>query len=483
MFRSALICLVLLASPAWAVELSPPRIGDQRGYTRVVLEVPPGAPFRLEPLGPALRVTLPRQSVRPEVRRVGTPELSGYVLEQKEEGAVVTLLTPQGVGKSWGFRKIGLAPAPGAKRERLVLDVSGAFVDPAPLPRLPPFSFVKASGRFFSVVLDAGHGGPDPGAMGLVIEKEVNLEVTRRVGSLLEAAGVEVTYTRQDDSTFSPDKRTDLSRRVALAQGKNLFVSIHANAAPRGKEDAWCGLEVYYFGPPSKPVYPVALPLEVLPQPVLAQTPPPPPPPAEATPPPADPPSPEPAPATSTTSTSPSADAMPPEATSLDPAPPDVAPAEPAPAEATPLPVIPEVAMGVFEPTPGAPTATGEGPDPQPLEPIEPAEPAPAVPSPLPSPASPLSLSQSRRVELSRELGTKLMGYLLSSTTASNRGLRTSDFFVNKHAPVPSVLVEMGYVTHPIEGMNLRNPLYLERIAYGIARGVLEYLEHDYPPQ
>ncbi|WP_147371719.1 N-acetylmuramoyl-L-alanine amidase family protein, partial [Calidithermus roseus] len=101
----------------------------------------------------------------------------------------------------------------------------------------------------------------------------------------------------------------------------------------------------------------------------------------------------------------------------------------------------------------------------------------------LPLPASPLSLSQSRRAELSRSLGIKLMGYLLSSTTASNRGLRTSDFFVNKHAPVPSVLVEMGYVTHPIEGLNLRNPRYLDRIAYGIARGVLEYLEHDYPTQ
>jgi len=409
MLRAAWVCFVLLLSPVWAVEIGPPRIGDHPGYTRVVLEIPPGAPFRLEPLGPALRVTLPGQSLRPEVRRVGTPELSGYVLEQKEEGAVVTLLTPQGVGRSWGFRKIGLAPAAGSKLERLVLDLSGAFVDPAPLPQLPPFSFVKASDRLFSVVLDAGHGGPDPGAVGLVIEKEVNLEVTLRVGSLLEAAGVEVTYTRQGDSAFSSDKRTDLSQRVALAQGKDLFVSIHANAAPRGKEDAWCGLEVYHFGPPSKPVYPVALPLEGLPQPALA----------------------------------PSADPL-------------------EPSDAAPLPV----AMGVFEPTPGAPTATGEGPD---------REPAPAAPSPF------LSMSHGRRVELSRSLGTKLMGYLLSSTTASNRGLRTSEFFVNKHAPVPSVLVEMGYVTHPIEGLNLRDPRYLNRIAYGIARGVLEYLEHDHP--
>ncbi|MER3442753.1 MAG: N-acetylmuramoyl-L-alanine amidase [Meiothermus sp.] len=425
-----------------------------------MLDVPLQATFRLEPLGPALRLTLPGQSVQPAVKQVGTPELSGYVLEQKGSDAVVTLLTPQGVGKSWGFRKIGLAPAAGQQGERLVLDISGAFVDPAPLPQLPPFSFVKASGRLFSVVLDPGHGGPDPGAIGLVTEKAVNLEVARRVGSLLRSAGIEVTYTREDDRAFSADKRTDLSKRVALAQGKHLFVSIHANAAPKGKEEVRCGLEVYYFGPSSKPVYPVALPLDRFPQPVLAQTPAPPP--ALPTPPGAAPAEPEPAEPAETV-------------------PADAVPAEPAEAqpEPEPLPVSPETAMGVFEPVPGPPTATGEGPDPQPLEP----EPEPAPTGPVLVPASPLSLSPSRRAELSRSLGTKLMGYLLSSTTASNRGLRTSDFFVTKYTPVPAVLVEMGYVTHPVEGLNLRNPVYLDRIAYGIARGVLEYLEHDYPVQ
>lgn len=473
MFRTALIGLIALASLAGAVQLNPPRIGDHPGYTRVVLDIPPQATFRLEPLGPALRLTLPGQSVRPAIKQVGTPELSGYVLEQKGSDAVVTLLTPQGVGRSWGFRKTGLAPAAGQQGERLVLDISGAFVDPAPLPQLPPFSFVKASGRLFSVVLDPGHGGPDPGAIGLVTEKAVNLEVARRVGSLLRAAGLEVTYTREDDRAFSADKRTDLSKRVALAQGKHLFVSIHANAAPKGKEEVWCGLEVYYFGPSSKPVYPVALPLDRFPQPVLAQTPPAPPAPPQA----------PPAPPVA-------APAEPEPVEPAETAPADAEPAEPAEAvepaepvgtqpEPEPLPVIPETAMGVFEPAPGPPTATGEGPNPQPLEP----EPEPAPTGPVLVPASPLSLSQGRRAELSRSLGTKLMGYLLSSTTASNRGLRTSDFFVTKYTPVPAVLVEMGYVTHPVEGLNLRNPVYLDRIAYGIARGVLEYLEHDYPVQ
>jgi len=61
--------------------------------------------------------------------------------------------------------------------------------------------------------------------------------------------------------------------------------------------------------------------------------------------------------------------------------------------------------------------------------------------------------------------------------------VRTADYFVNKFATVPSILVEIGYVTHPIEGLSLRNSDYRDRIAYGIARGVLEYLENDYPTE
>jgi N-acetylmuramoyl-L-alanine amidase len=118
------------------------------------------------------------------------------------------------------------------------------------------------------------------------------------------------------------------------------------------------------------------------------------------------------------------------------------------------------------------PTPTAEG-----ITPISPPPPPPTLPALLPA------ISASQRVSLSQGLAVKVMSYLLGSSTASNRGVRVADFYVNKFASVPSILVEIGYVTHPIEGMNLRNPDYLERLAYGIARGVLEYLENDYPAQ
>ncbi|MCX8088265.1 MAG: N-acetylmuramoyl-L-alanine amidase [Meiothermus ruber] len=86
-----------------------------------------------------------------------------------------------------------------------------------------------------------------------------------------------------------------------------------------------------------------------------------------------------------------------------------------------------------------------------------------------------------RRMELSRTLATRVLSYTLGATAAVNRGVRSADFFVIRYSSVPAILVEMGYLSHPIEGQNLREASYLDRIAYGIARGVLEYLENDQP--
>ena len=90
------------------------------------------------------------------------------------------------------------------------------------------------------VVIDAGHGGKDPGAIGVtgMQEKTVVLDVARRLKKLLEAAGVKVTMTRQDDTFISLAERTAIASRSKA----ELFFSIHANASPvRGVH----GAEVY----------------------------------------------------------------------------------------------------------------------------------------------------------------------------------------------------------------------------------------------
>ena len=80
-----------------------------------------------------------------------------------------------------------------------------------------------------SICIDAGHGGHDPGAVGPTgkREKDTALAVTLLLGSRLEAAGLQVFYTRKDD------KFLELPERAALANnlGVDPFLSIHCNAA------------------------------------------------------------------------------------------------------------------------------------------------------------------------------------------------------------------------------------------------------------
>jgi N-acetylmuramoyl-L-alanine amidase len=78
-------------------------------------------------------------------------------------------------------------------------------------------------------VLDPGHGGKDTGALGPtgVKEKEVTLDVARRVAPVLSAQGLQVVLTRNDDIFVSLEERT----ARANAFSADLFVSIHCNAS------------------------------------------------------------------------------------------------------------------------------------------------------------------------------------------------------------------------------------------------------------
>ena len=96
----------------------------------------------------------------------------------------------------------------------------------------------------FSVVIDPGHGGPDPGAIGIggIRETDVVLEVSKIVENLLSEKGVKVRLTRKNEVDL------DLPPRVSFANNTDadIFVSIHANAS-RGKRRDINGLETFYF--------------------------------------------------------------------------------------------------------------------------------------------------------------------------------------------------------------------------------------------
>ena len=88
------------------------------------------------------------------------------------------------------------------------------------------------------VVIDAGHGGSDPGACyGSVCEKEVTLKVALALGKFIEEGmpGVQVVYTRKTDKSLAASKIDDLQARANVANkaGGDLFISIHCNAADK----------------------------------------------------------------------------------------------------------------------------------------------------------------------------------------------------------------------------------------------------------
>ena len=115
---------------------------------------------------------------------------------------------------------------------------------PAAAARLVTPSLTRALGlKLHRVVLDAGHGGIDPGSDGPsgLVEKELALDVTLRLGRLLEErTDIEVLYTRKDDSFVELHERAPFANKAKA----DVFLSIHANTAP---VRSVVGTETYYL--------------------------------------------------------------------------------------------------------------------------------------------------------------------------------------------------------------------------------------------
>ncbi len=92
----------------------------------------------------------------------------------------------------------------------------------------------------YHIVVDAGHGGKDPGARSRngTQEKDITLDISRRLKQSLESRGFKVTMTRDRDVFISLEQRTEIATHAKA----DLFVSIHANSSPSRSVD---GIEVY----------------------------------------------------------------------------------------------------------------------------------------------------------------------------------------------------------------------------------------------
>lgn len=114
-------------------------------------------------------------------------------------------------------------------------------------------SNVKVEETVRCVVIDAGHGGDDPGKVGIngAWEKDINLQVAERLKLFLEANDIEVVMTRESDEGLydadaSNKKVQDMKRRIELIEetAPVLTVSIHQNSYP---EEYVHGAQVFYY--------------------------------------------------------------------------------------------------------------------------------------------------------------------------------------------------------------------------------------------
>jgi len=109
-----------------------------------------------------------------------------------------------------------------------------------------------ATGTKEVIVVDAGHGGFDPGKVGVAntLEKDINLEIAKKVEKILADSGYTVYMTRTEDVALcqgneSSKKMTDMKNRVQLIEGKKpaFTVSIHQNSYSAGTK----GAQVFYY--------------------------------------------------------------------------------------------------------------------------------------------------------------------------------------------------------------------------------------------
>lgn len=125
------------------------------------------------------------------------------------------------------------------------LSLDGRMLEITLKDTIPVITVTKRSSSR-RIVIDAGHGGQEPGAVRAgIYEKDITIDIAKRVRKYLQRAGIEVIMTREDDESVSLKQRTEITN----VETPNAFVSIHVNSS---ENSGVTGLETYYYTPQSK---------------------------------------------------------------------------------------------------------------------------------------------------------------------------------------------------------------------------------------
>ncbi len=169
------------------------------------------------------RILLVRGSRSISVR--GTPYAATSDVEARDGTVFVSAADARAIERLWRKSIPTGGAVAGEGQQRAALELPPPLPPAPPSPPTPP-PVARVGG---TVVLDAGHGGKDPGAPGRsgIPEKNVVLDVARRVAVRLRAAGTRVVFTRDSDIFIELDERAAIGNRTA----PTLFVSVHADSA------------------------------------------------------------------------------------------------------------------------------------------------------------------------------------------------------------------------------------------------------------
>ena len=245
-----LLTVDLPPEPTVAV-VGAPRVGIHDGYVRVAIDLPGSVPVTVragaagDAPGGTLIVRLPGSALPPIDRSFADGPLARLYGATLDGAPALVLesrhaLAPDGAGYRFAETESGTfyvdvgagLSGPAVEALRSTGDAALAVAPAEPIRK--------------TVVIDAGHGGHDPGALSRYAREEtVVLAVALELRDLLEARGVEVILTRDRDEFIELTERADFA-----STDRNVFLSIHANSAY--SSDAH-GIETYVFGRPLDP--------------------------------------------------------------------------------------------------------------------------------------------------------------------------------------------------------------------------------------
>ncbi|MBE9149261.1 N-acetylmuramoyl-L-alanine amidase [Coleofasciculus sp. LEGE 07092] len=197
----------------------------------------------------AYRITIPDAQLAERIRGPqlsASSPLSQILLRQQDSRTVAILVKPSPGTQIGQLNQLNdQLLALELQQSRASVPPTGSIPVPPPaeVPTPPTPPPVVPRGRVV-VIVDPGHGGKDPGAIGIggVQEKNVILPISQEVAAILEQQGIQAVLTRSSDYFVTLQGRVDMAEQARA----DLFVSIHANAISLSRPDV-NGLETYYY--------------------------------------------------------------------------------------------------------------------------------------------------------------------------------------------------------------------------------------------